>query len=213
MNGISYLGGGMVENIDLYYDHYKDTFEQIKSHIDKRDSYFVIAFLLLASSMFITFNPSYAQSISNAIAKKELGIDLNLAFCVLNSILVFVSFWYLIRYYQSTLCVENLYTYIHRVEDKLNSMANDYQITREGKSYLASYPVVKYFIHYFYNGAFPAIVIVGSFIKGYWELIRCRDVIPAFLLTFDLTCLSSIILFTLLFLSWVNFRDFKKITS
>jgi hypothetical protein len=203
----------MTDKIAIYYDHYKDTFELIKSHIAKRDNYFVIAFLFFSGSIFTTFNPSYVQIISNAIGREQFGVDLNLAFYILNSVLVFISFWFLIRYYQATLCVESGYTYIHKVEEKLSALIKDFEITREGKSYFKPYPIIKSFFYCFYNVVFPAIIIIASLIKGYWEFYKRWEVIPPFALAFDLLCLLLIVTLTILYLSWVHFSDFISIRT
>lgn len=199
----------MPDRTELLYDHYKDTFEQIKLNITKREQYFIFATLLLFASIFSTFNPSYVQDVSNTLSKEKLGIDLDLAFYTINSLFVFLSLWYLIRYYQSVLIIENLYSYIHKVESKLCLLIKDYEISREGEFYLKSYPILKSCIHSFYFIIFPFLVIIASLIKIYWELFEIST-IPIISLVFDVFFLIAIVLLTVLYLSWIHFRDFKK---
>lgn len=200
----------MPDKTDLLYDHYKDTFEHIKLNLVKREQYFIIATLLLFASMFTTFNPTYVQEVSNTVSKIKLGIDLNLAFYTINSLFVFLLLWYIMRYYQSVLIIENLYSYIHKVESRLCTLIMDYEISREGKSYLKSYPILKSCIHCFYFIIFPLVIITASLIKIYWELCKIPT-IPIFIMGFDVFCLFVIIVLTVLYLSWIHFHDFKKI--
>lgn len=199
----------MTDHIELYYDHYKDSFQEVSSHIIRRERYFAIAVVLISASMYTTFEPTYVQEVSSAVSTAQLGIDLKLAFYTINSVLGFLSAWYLLRYYQTVLIIENLYHYIHKVESHLSQMAINFSIAREGDSYLNPYPILKKWIHYFYFTIFPILTVIASSIKGYWEVYALRSSIPAILLIFDLGCLTLIVVFTLLYYSWVNFKDFK----
>jgi hypothetical protein len=201
----------MTENIDLLYDHYKDTYEQIKSFIAKRDENFIVALLFLAGSIFTTFNPAYVQNLSNSIGKVKFGIDLNLAFYMLNSILLFISLWFIQKYYQSVTHIENLYAYIHNVENQLCALISSFQITREGKSYLEYFPHLKTAIQIMYTWVFPISVVVICAIKGYWEVANRKATIPRLALFFDISCIAAIIAVTLLHISWVHFKDFRKL--
>ncbi|MCZ6595611.1 MAG: hypothetical protein O6943_11960 [Bacteroidetes bacterium] len=194
---------------ELLYDHYKDSFEQIKLNILKRERYFGVATILIFTSMFSMLNPTYIQEISNTLSKQKLGIDLKLAFYTINSFLVFFSLWFLIRYFQCVLIIENLYSYIHNIESKLNLLLKDYEISREGKSYLQSYPLLKSSIHFFYFTIYPSLVLMASSIKLYWEIREAQST-PPLALVFDILCLVIIIIMTLLYLSWIHFKDFKK---
>jgi len=200
----------MSEHIDLLYDHYKDTYEQIRSFIAKRDEDFIVALLFLAGSIFTTFNPAYVQNLSNTLGKVKFGIDLNLAFYMLNSVLLFISLWFLQKYYQSVTHIENLYTYIHKVEEQLCELIKDFQITREGKSYLEYFPHLKAAIQIIYTWVFPFLVVAICIIKGYWELANRQNTIPRLALVFDISCILAIISITLLHISWFHFKDFRK---
>ena len=199
----------MSEIIKILYDHYKDSFEQIKSNLIKREQYFIWAALLLFASMFTTFNPSYIQDVANNVSKIKFGIDLNLAFYTINSTIVFLSLWYLMRYYQTVLVIENLYKYIQKIELKLSDSIKDFEISREGKSYLNSYPIIKSCIHSFYFIVLPVIIITASLIKMYWELFKI-PAIPLLTLIFDMINLSAMVLLTILYLMWIHYHDFKK---
>jgi hypothetical protein len=200
----------MAENINLLYDHYKDTYDQIKSFITKRDENFIIAFLFLAASIFTTLNPAYVQSLSNSVGKIKFGIDLNLAFYMLNSVLLFISLWFILKYYQTVTHIELLYIYIHKLENQLNKLIMDFQITREGKSYLEHFPFLKSAIHFIYTWIFPLSVITLCITKGYWEITKRKCTLPRLALTFDILCLAAIVAITLLHISWIHFKDFRK---
>lgn len=200
----------MPEKLDLYYDHYKDSFDQIKSNIIRREHFFLVAVLSFFGSVLVTVNPSFIEEISNAFGKSQLGIDLHLTVYTVNSLLIFLSLWYIVRYYQSVLSIENLYSYIHQLEAKLCALIKDFEICREGKSYLASYPILKSCIHFFYFTIFPSIIIIAYSTKIYWELCKQRVSIPKLALAFDIFCMVIIIVLTVLYMSWLHFKDFRK---
>lgn len=45
------------------------------------------------------------------------------------------------KYFQLCLNIEKQYSYIHNIEDKLNSISEERLITREDYSYLKEYPL------------------------------------------------------------------------
>ena len=200
----------MKDTMEIYYDHYKDSFQEVKAHLQKRDQYFILNALFLFASMFTAFNPAYVQEASNNIGKLKFGVDLNLAFYTINSIFVFLFLWFAMKYYQTVLIVENLYIYLHNVEDKLSSTIKDFEISREGKSYLDPYPILKSCIHYFYFIVYPLVVISLSIIKIYAEVVVRRSSIPTIALLFDVCCLIITVVLTLFYLSWIHFKDFTK---
>jgi hypothetical protein len=207
---LPYSGYLMSESLGLYYDHYKDTFDQIKGHLKKRDEAFILSIIAFASSLFTTLNPSYLFDLTTSVGKVKLGIDLNLAYYTLNSILVLVSTWFLITYYACVMTIENLYNYIHKVEERLSKSMGEFEISREGKSYLKQFPHLKTGLQFFYTVLFPVVVMFFSGIKGYWEVFKRNKAIPKGALIFDLSCLAILVALTVLYTSWIHFRDFKK---
>ena len=56
--------------VEIYYDHYKDTFENIKTYIQRRNYYTITILCLLVFLSFQITNPEKTVEISNQIVKK-----------------------------------------------------------------------------------------------------------------------------------------------
>lgn len=200
----------MTNHVELFYDHYKDTFGQVKEYLSKRDVFFVRAALLLACSLFTTQNPLYVTEVTESVGRVKLGMDLGPAFSTLDAVLGFLFLWYLIRYYQAVLIVENLYRYVHKLEETLSSAMTEYQISREGKSYLSSYPLLKTCLHWFYSLVFPTFVVLGTALRLYWQVTAVKEIVPVGTVIVDTVCALTVILLTFLYVSWVHFHDFRR---
>ena len=88
------------KKIEIFYDHYKDTFENIKTYIQRRN-YFTIVILCFA--VFLSFqitNPEKTIEISNELVKKNVG-EVIIDFNYISSILLFAMFWVVIMYYHT----------------------------------------------------------------------------------------------------------------
>src|SRR4030042_4471156 len=109
----------MPESLEFIYDHYKDTYSIIEKNIERRENSFFWAVLLISSSIILTLNPDFGVTIAQTIGQEQLKLNLNITYSVLNSTILFASLWFWIRYFQQVLHVENLYEYIHRIEDSL----------------------------------------------------------------------------------------------
>ncbi len=131
----------------------------------------------------------------------------------MNSALLFTAIWFWVQYLQNVLHVENLYKYIHNLEEKLCEKIKNFEISREGKSYLEHYPIIKSFLHYFYTIFAPILLILISGMKGFHELFLDQAQIPTVIKAFDIFGILVLILLTCLYLSWIHFKDFKNITK
>jgi len=161
------------DNLQILYDHYKDTYSLIERNIAQRDRDFIWAILLVAVAFALTVNPGTVIEAIQGIGKEQLKIDVKPTYYVLNSSILFISVWFWIKYFQANLRQETLYEYIHKIyeyihkiEDKLSKMAPQVELQREGKVYLQSYPILKTLIHIFYTVVVPLLLIVVAAAKG-----------------------------------------------
>lgn len=154
--------------LNLYYDHYKDTQEIIRSYIAKRDKYTIILLCVVAVISYVTIDSATCSQIINEILNHQLGLSA-ISFQVLNAIFLSVLLFVVLQYYQVCLNIEKSYRYIHNVENTLSEMSQ-MNIDRESKSYLNNYPKTQWFAHRFYTYILPIIIIAVSIYKFIVEL-------------------------------------------
>jgi hypothetical protein len=197
------------ESIEILYDHYKDTFQTIQKVIAEREKNFILAFLLVATSFLLTLNPDIGLDLVKDIGKEKFKIDMSPTYYAMNSVVLFAAIWFWIRYFQNVLLIENLYVYIHKLEENLSSIG-EVEISREGKNYLKYYPVLKSLIHKFYTILVPFLLVIVIFAKGYYEWFVENGNIPLIPRVVDSVGMLFLFASTVLYLSWVHFHDFKK---
>ena len=183
-----------MESIDLYYDHYKDTFEHLKGYLKKRDNYTIMLFIMVIVLSFQLHEPQECAKLANAFIQSEFK-DVTIEFKYINTILLFAFLWLTILYYQINLLIEKMYNYIHEVEDNLSRDGN-YPISREGKSYLRHYPWLSSIVHRIYTILFPLLIIAIIGFKLYNEYEQGYT-----LLYVDAVAVLLIILSSILYLS------------
>lgn len=196
--------------LEIYYDHYKDTFENIKVYIQKRNYYTVIILLLLIILSFQISSPTKTVEISNELIKKNIG-NVIIDFKYISSVLLFILFWVIIMYYQIIFVIEKHYSYIHEMEEKLSEKLEPFEILREGKNYLDHYPWLSFIVDKIYTILFPIALIFIAIVKWISEYKNINADYCEWNFWIDTIILSGIIIISLLYLSFRHFNDFKNI--
>jgi hypothetical protein len=158
----------MTEKTEILYDHYKDSFEHLKGYLEKRTTYTIVCVVLIALNVFQMTNQSVVESIFNALLHKNLDEKTNIDFNIFNSLLLFVTMWALMLYFQIVFLIEKNYKYIHKLEEELEATVSPL-ITREGKNYLSPRPTMTKIVNQIYVIVFPLLVIVVFFKKLFVE--------------------------------------------
>ena len=154
-----------MSELEILYDHYKDTFSLSKQAQNKRNKYFLFICIIEFTLFFFVFRPNETTSIllgllSN-ISNTHIALSVQVLQCFLWVILVYFS----IRYCQSNLYVEKQYKY------------SDFNLNRESGNYLDKYPKALDFIHIFYTWIFPILYVIINFIKISSEWIFKQNVV------------------------------------
>lgn len=149
------------------YDHYKESVAYLKNDLVKRDKITVGLLLLFAVYFVIEISPRDSVVLANKYITLQLGINLNINYKILATTILLLLLLLIVRYFQMCLNIEKQYSYIHDIENKINSMASGKLITREGYSYLKEYPLLLAVIHRIYNFFLPVIIIIVMNFKGY----------------------------------------------
>jgi hypothetical protein len=171
--------------LTIAYDHYKDTFSIIERTLRKRDVFFIRGLLLFIAFAILTITPDFFVPICNVVVSNKLDADILITYSMCNSTILFVGIWYWIRYYQNVLQVEVLYKYIHALEDNLSLNMKLFDISREGKTYLNNYHLLKSFIHHFYQSVIPFLLLLALLAKGWHSFFVDSYTAPRILKIFD----------------------------
>lgn len=105
---------------DNFYDHYKDSFEQQKNYLTKRDHYTIALLVMVVISCLQTNDSTLINDGINGIIQKETNSVVCIDFDYICASLSYIYLWLLIQYYQICLTIEKTYSYIHEMEEKLS---------------------------------------------------------------------------------------------
>lgn len=153
-----------MEGIEVLYDHYKDTFEQQKRYLSKRDHLTVLLLILVILLIGLIFDPNYISSKLNAVIKAHVD-NLVFDFEFINTGLIIAFFWFSLQYYMVVLQIERMYKYLDQCEASLCAGYTDFKINREGAYYLKSYPWMKTLADRFFVLGIPIGFITLSLCK------------------------------------------------
>lgn len=153
-----------MEGIEVLYDHYKDTFEQQKRYLAKRDHLTVLLLILAILLIGLIFDPNYISSKLNAVIKAQVD-NLVFDFEFINTGLIIAFFWFSLQYYMVVLQIERMYKYLDQCEAYLCAGYTGFKINREEAYYLKSYPWMKTLADRFFVLGIPIGFITLSVCK------------------------------------------------
>ena len=153
-----------MEGIEVLYDHYKDTFEQQKRYLAKRDHLTVLLMILAILLIGLIFDPNYISIKLNTIINAQVN-NLVFDFEFINTGLIIAFFWFSLQYYMIVLQIEKMYKYLDQCETSLCAGYTEFKINREGAYYLRSYPWMKTLADKFFVLGIPIGFIALSVCK------------------------------------------------
>ena len=165
---------------ELYYDHYKDSFDQQKRFLKERNRLTVYIILLIALLFMMSSNRIVLIEVSSSLQKQNIGKDL-LDFNIVATALYFVFMWLTMRYYQINLTIEKTYEYIKRCETNISTKGT-FKIDRESGDYEKNYPWLKWVTYRVYVYVFPVLIVVAAVVSiinglGNQNANRCLDIV------------------------------------
>lgn len=190
-----------MEKVNLYYDHYKDSYEQQKGYLAKRDRLTALLLIFAVLLIGLLFDPStFTDKINLMIGSQVEDLSFDLQF--INTGLILITFWCLLQYYMVVIQIEKMYKYIDECEKKLIQSMPCFPINREGAYYLKSYPWLKDCADYFFVIGFPLCFIVLGVVKIIHEWTWTTG-----LRFVDFGFLFLIIAFSILYISHRKFHE------
>lgn len=147
---------------EIYYDHYKDSFEIQRGYLEKRDKLTVWLFLCVIVVVFQLSQPGTISEAFNGWLSAHVN-GLKLEYEVINTAILLFWLWVCMQYYSIMETVEWMYTYIHDAEKTLYT--KDCPINREGRSYKENRSCLKWTTGKFYAFALPAALMILAVVK------------------------------------------------
>lgn len=157
---------------EIYYDHYKDSFEIQRSYLEKRDKLTVWLFLCVIVVLFQLSQPGTISEAFNGWLSAHVN-GLKLEYEVINTAILLFWLWVCMQYYSITETVEWMYTYIHDTEKRLYT--EDWPICREGQSYKRNRSYLKWTTGKLYAYVLPISLGILAIIKLISECRYFRD--------------------------------------
>lgn len=197
------------KKLEILYDHYKDTFENIKKYLERRNLYTLSSIVLVGFLSIELTSPNTTAEVSSVLIKENVG-DVKIDYSLVSSVILFVLMWSILLYYQINFLIEKMYAYLHKVEGDLSKHLNPIEISREGKNYLNNYPILSSVAHRIYTIFFPISIIIVSISKWIGERNKIGTEWKNGHFFFDTIILFIIVLISILYLSNRHLNDFRK---
>ena len=188
-----------MDELEILYDHYKDTYELSKKEQKVRNKNYIILCLLEALSFLVLFNAEKAYSVFQYIINIKVENPMELGDSILRPLLWTLVLYVSIRYCQNTIYVERQYKYIHKLEEKISATIKDFN--REGFNYLSNRPLVLKFIHIFYTWISPSLFIAINSIR---LLMEIKNLGWGTYLLFDGSIYILIIILSVSYMCFIN---------
>jgi len=196
--------------IELYYDHYKETFVNLKRYLQLRDRFLLVSLITLALVFFQVHLPEETANVFDALIKNKLGSDLSVDFGSINTLLLVILLGAVVKYFQTNLYIDRTYEYLHQAEKELSLNIKKFSITREGESYLSNYPLVLSLVSRIYTVLFPILLIFCLVQKSAYEVKSFCEGQTLINLLINGSVILLILGVTMLYLVWIHFKDFKR---
>lgn len=191
------------ETFEILYDHFKDTFIEIKEAEKIRDKYFSLLLGFTILLLLITITPSIADTAINSYLQEHFNFTLEVD--VLQSAIWFSIFFSSMKYYQRNVFINRQYSYLHKLEQFLDLKVSDqnFSFSRTGEHYNRSFPLVSFLVYLFYLLVFPLVLISVLLLKLWSEI----SLMSGYFI-FDLLMLFFILL--LIIANWISIHKGDK---
>ncbi|MBE7661528.1 hypothetical protein G1K77_13375 [Tenacibaculum finnmarkense] len=200
----------MEKELEIYYDHYKDSFSYLRQYLKQRDKYFMYSVILLSLVFFNSMLPEDFEIVSKELIKNKIGIKEFSNLKLINSFLLFSLLSVVIKYFQINLLIERQYSYLHHIEKRLSFKLKEFNIFREGKAYLNQYPIFGSIVHRIYTIGFPFLLIILLLTKWKTYFSSSSNFKLVSFFSFDTLTIWTTITLTIFYLIWIHFKDFSN---
>ncbi|GAA0103200.1 hypothetical protein UT300012_39160 [Paraclostridium bifermentans] len=189
-----------MEQLELAYDHYKDSFTLIREAEKERNKLFILVVLLVTALYLFAIEPNSLYQILKDLIKEHSKVSMNFGFTTIQSLLWIILLFYTIRYFQINSYINRQYDYLHRLENSIDDKV-DITFNREGRGYLDNYPKFLDLVYYIYTWIFPLIYICIVSYKIIGEWINSKFSLH---ILFNSSIAGTIVIATILYLRLIH---------
>lgn len=160
--------------IDIYYDHYKETYSISKEAQAHRNKCYILLCVLEALLFLLLINPDFIVHVINKGVRSQFNIALNIGTGIIQTLLWIIIAYVFVRYCQDMMYVEKQYPYLEKLEQRISEELSEDIFSREGIHYSTDYPIVSNLIDLFYKMVSPILfqVINVYYIISEWNTIE-----------------------------------------
>lgn len=156
---------------EILFTHFNDTYSLQQEREKRRNRLFIMVFILIIISSFLSIDPTSMTAILKSFIYKKTNIDISNNLNLLNSIIWILLFYLVLSYYQLCIQISNTYSYLHALEEDINKLTN-ITFNREGADYIKKYGIFSKHIFNIYTLVFPILFLIVIFVKIYLELFN-----------------------------------------
>jgi hypothetical protein len=189
-----------MDNNEILYDHYKESFLLSKKDQSDRNKFFIILIVLITLMFLLFIEPDKTLGLCRSFLKENFKIDLSYSVYTIQSLLWVLFYYFTMSYYQKSMYIERQYHYIHKLEEELSKTINPL-LNREGVNYLNNYPLFGDFVDFVFKYIFPILNIIIVIIKITNEWITTKNI---FNIIINIIFAIAIIIMTVLYLAFLH---------
>ncbi len=192
-----------MENIEILYDHYKESNQLSQNAQKQRSRYFCgICILEIINIVFLLY-PSETIDLITKWLDKKYSIVFPPTVLIIQGILWLFIIYFTVLYFQKNIYIERQYKYLSELEIEISKKINLECFCREGKNYNENYPLVLTVIDRFYKWGIPITIIIINTIKIIFEYIKMSNLL---ITLFDTLCYIFVLVLTILYIKKINFE-------
>jgi len=192
------------KQIEIIYDHYKETNQLRLDAQKRRNRSFMLSFVCEAISFLFLIRSDSTMSVFQSIVKTLYGVETIIENDIVQTFLWLLIAVFLIKYIQETIYIERQYIYQSKIEKEIDVLLGTDFMGREGQEYDKNYPKSLRIISFFYAWLCPILFFAINTYRIINECINFR--IITLLDVFIYICVEMIII---LFLLDIH-REIKK---
>ncbi len=154
-----------MNNLEILYDHYKETCIIAKDNEKARNRLFIIVSIVISMLFLFSYDNNSIIGLIKSWVKDNYGCDLLFSSNIIQAILWILLFFITLRYLGLNSSLDKSYNYIHNLEKKINNQSGYGIIDREGDDYLNNYPVLNNITYYMYRVIVPIVYYFVTILK------------------------------------------------
>lgn len=189
-----------MDNSELLYDHYKDTYSLHIEMKRKRDTFFVMLCASITVLFLFLINPTGIFEFILKMVQESFSFELPFQMAIIQSFVWIITLYLFMRYIQANIYIERNYKYIECLE-KTISQNHEIIFDRESRNYEDKYPFVLTFVHNIYVWGFPIMSIIIITLKIVLEKFQYNN---GFTFILNAIIAATIILLNIFYLIFIH---------